>query len=236
MALAPTFVALTLLLFSLPALAAHPLSVDDAGTLDPATWELELSSAVTDPGSGAAHAAGIAARMGILPSFDAGIALSWASSTPWGPGSELVWDLKFAPGSARGWRPRPFLRSDFALTRGENQAEASLAAFCGGLTWELPEVLVSVEACCGEPMSSSFGDGSLWGAAAGLLVQVKPRFWLAGEWRRVSLEDPTGDAARAGLLADFQGGSLSLGFEFGIREARWSSATAHLGWTVAFAP
>lgn len=224
-----------LLLASLPAPAAHPLSVDDAGTLDPATVELELSSAMTDPDSGSAPGAGIAARVGILPALDTGVALSWASSTPWAPGSELVWDLKFAPGMARGWRPRPFVRSDFALTRGENQAEASFAALCGGLSWELRSVLVSVESCRSQPVSTRFGDAALWSAAGGVFLQVEPHLWLAGEWRRVSLGEPTRDAARVGLLTGFQGGSLSLGVELPVRDARWSSATAHLGWTVAFA-
>jgi len=111
--------------------------VDDAGTIQPAAWELELSSAHMDRNYGPARAYSIAARAGLHRTLDSGLALAWTD--PAAGGSDLlalVLDLKWAPGSAHRWRPRPFFRTDFALSSVDAQAEATFAAFCSGLTWE----------------------------------------------------------------------------------------------------
>ena len=220
-----------------PALAAHPLTVDDAGTLDPSTLELEVSSAVADSEFGSTHGVGIAARIGLLGSLDSGVAVAWFETPTEESATEFGVDLKFAPGRAAGWRPRPVLRSDFALVSLSTEAELSFAGVCGGLTWKPSAGVVSVEACWSEPLSSSFSSSAAWSVAGGFFLPVHRKATLAAEYRLGQWADWSTDVARIGLLTRLGRGNLSLGAELPVQGARLGvldSAIVLVGWTAEF--
>jgi hypothetical protein len=225
---------LVLLLVAVPALAGHPLTIDDAGTVDPAAVELELSSSMTEREFGTAHGLGVAARVGLAGSLDSGIGMVWFDDGADGTGHEFVVDLKFAPGRADRWRPRPFLRSDFAVLTVSGETRASLAGLCGGMTWELGEAVLSAETCWSEPLDSSAIDASAWSAAAGVLVPVHRQATVAAEFRRGAWNQSDSNVARLGVLTDAGRGTLSLGAELPLAGARIDAVVGLLGWTAEF--
>lgn len=216
--------------------AAHPLNVDDAGTLDPRTWELEFSSAFADPDTGPGQGYGFSARLGLFTGLDGGVGLAWLDSEPdendWGIGA----DLKWAPGEARGWRPRPFARADIALAFGDAQADLALAALGLGLSWELRHTVVSAEAAWGDPFVRRLIAAAAWSGALGCYQQIFDRVWVAGEWWRTSLGDPDSDFGRVGTLVEVGPGTLSLGLEIPLSDAAWNRSIALLGWTMGLDP
>jgi hypothetical protein len=222
------------LLVSVPASAAHPLTVDDAGTIDPASIELELSSAVADPEFGPSHGVGVAARVGLLGSLDSGLGMIWFDSVDGDSGYELAVDLKFAPGSASGWRPRPFLRSDFALASVLGTTDTSFAALSGGLTWEIGRTVVTGEASWSEPLDSDLAMASAWSIAGGVFLPLHHRATLAAELRRGEWGDHRTDVVRVGALTPLGSGNLSFGAELPIATARFETVVLLFGWTAEF--
>jgi hypothetical protein len=223
-----------LLLLGRPALAAHPLTVDDAGTVAPSTFELELGSARTESALGTTHGLSASARLGILPTTDAGLAVAWFETGLDGAGYEVVLDLKFAPGRADGWRPRLFLRSDFAAAAVSDQVEGSLAALSGGLTWELARIMISVESSWARPLETGSGTASAWSSGAGALLSIHRRAALAAEYRRGNWGDHRADVTRLGLLTHFGAGTASFGAELPVRNVRLDALALVAGWTAEF--
>lgn len=216
-----------------PARAAHPLLVDDAGALEPGHRELELSTSGFALRHPSRPQAGLAGRLGLAHQTDAGLALTWVRDRPEDL-YEGVLDLKWAPGHARGWRPRPFVRPDFALAVGPEQARLSVAGLGAGLSWQGPAGLVTCEFSWAEPLDSAFLSWSVWGAGLGVDLPVSRRWRLAAGWRRTSLA-PSGDGlARFGVVRGFDTGDLSVGLQVGPDADAATHVDLLLGWTALF--
>ena len=153
---------LVLALIPSTAFAAHPLCIDDAGTVAAGTRELELSSQILDLDTGREHGFGAAGRLGLTRQLDAGLAALWVPAPADGDVWEFLLDLKWAPGYAVDWRPRPFLRPDFALLVGGGQAEVSMAGLHAGLSWEGRRGLLTAELGWIEPLDRDFGSAEAW--------------------------------------------------------------------------
>lgn len=218
--------ALALLLAPVTASAAHPLAVDDAGTLRPGERELELASRPVASERGFSATA----RTGLDRRTDVGASITWAEGPAEDPVYELVVDLKWAPGHALRWRPRPFLRPDFALLVEAGQAQVSVAGIGAGLTWEGPAGLLSVEATRTEPLETTWVTTEAWSIATGCDLRLLTRWRLAAEWRQLALGRQSTEQVRLGVVCGFGRGDLSLG----LRTGRSGGPDLLLGWTAGF--
>ncbi|MCK6507083.1 hypothetical protein L6R53_27545 [Myxococcota bacterium] len=78
---------MTALLWILPALAAHPLTTDDPGTVGPGAGEVALSAGL----AAADLEAGVAGHVGLADRLDLGATLTWAAPAAPGPALDLKW-------------------------------------------------------------------------------------------------------------------------------------------------
>lgn len=135
-----TLAATLILLLSSLAFAGHPAATDDAGTVEPGSAEIELSSTRVETPRDPVSGYTLALRTGLSPRIDAGLAVE--TFVDGGAEFGFAFDTKWRLNEGRGWIPAGFTRADASV---DAERDATWDGLAFGSTWAASSREVTVE-------------------------------------------------------------------------------------------
>ena len=215
----------------------HPLSVDDPGTLDPSTYELEVAANRACKPEVRCREYGVALRRGLLEGLDVGAALGTVDPEQGDGFSVMGFDAKFAQREARGLRPAVFLRLDAGIPD-LDRASLEWGGVALGAAWPLRAGEVCLELGGFAPSEDL---GRTEDVALGIAVyrELSPHWAVMAEWGNRPFDNAGDDgSALVGVAREIgRLGVASLGFGMAQRNGGvWVNSQWTVGLTRGWGP